>query len=68
MIKQKILSEERRPLFKKLLAENNFIRAIEAHNGISGLIAEGAGVVENGKKKGFDALWISSLTDSVAKK
>jgi phosphoenolpyruvate mutase len=67
MIKQKILSEERRPLFKKLLEEKAFVRAIEAHNGISALIGERACSIENGAKKEFNALWISSLTDSVAK-
>jgi phosphoenolpyruvate mutase len=67
MLQQKILSEERRPRFKELLEERSFVRVIEAHNGISGLIGEQARVVLNGKTREFDALWISSLTDSVAK-
>ena len=66
-MKQKILPEERRPTLRELLDRQNFARVIEAHNGISGLLGERALTITNGKEKGFHALWISSLTDSVAK-
>ena len=48
---------------KKLLSEKDIVRALEAHNGLTGLI------VEKTKKSGrqFNAIWISSLTDSTAK-
>ena len=48
---------------KKLLNERDLVRVLEAHNGLTGLI------VENTKfgSKEFDAIWISSLTDSTAK-
>ena len=45
----------------------NIIRIIEAHSGLTGLIAENAVYKENGKKEEFDGMWLSSLTDSTAK-
>lgn len=65
-IKNRILPDERRKKLKKILESNN-VRAIEVHNGISGLIAEKSSFEKDGIQKEFDALWISSLTDSVAK-
>ena len=53
--------------FKRLLNVKPIIRVIEAHNGLTGLIAEKLSVKDNGKNKEFDAMWISSLTDSTAK-
>ncbi len=61
------LPEERRPKLKELIEKKGFIRVIETHSGISGLIGEQAHVKVKGKEKEFDALWVSSLTDSVAK-
>ena len=66
-IKNKILPQERRGKLKKLLEQKSFVRIIEAHNGISGIIGEQSSIVVDGEKKEFDALWISSLTDSIAK-
>ena len=43
------------------------VTAIEAHSGISGLIAEKTTVVQNGQTRQFDAMWVSSLCDSTAK-
>lgn len=63
----RVLAEERRPKFKKIIEDYKFVRVIEAHSGISGLIGETAFIDVAGKNKSFDALWISSLTDSVAK-
>jgi len=40
---------------------------MEAHNGLTGLIVENASVKKNGSAKEFDAMWLSSLTDSTAK-
>ena len=52
---------------RRALEAKPWIRALEAHNGISGLIVENAKVMENGVPREFDAMWISSLTDSTAK-
>lgn len=60
----KITPEVRRGLLKNILGERGFVRVIEAHSGISAIIANNA--VTNGKTV-FDALWISSLTESAAK-
>jgi len=52
---------------KRLLGAKGLVRAIEAHNGLSGLIVENAAVERNGVREEFDAMWLSSLTDSTAK-
>jgi len=53
--------------FKRLLEVKPIVRVLEAHNGISGLIVEKTKVIEDDRIKEFDAIWISSLTDSTAK-
>lgn len=53
--------------FRRLIEAKPIVRIIEAHNGLSGLIAEHTYVELNGKKKEFDGIWLSSLTDSTAK-
>lgn len=43
------------------------LRVLEAHNGLTGLIAEKTRVIREGEIKQFDAMWVSSLCDSTAK-
>lgn len=43
------------------------VNALEAHSGITGLIAEKTTIEENGKIYQFDAMWVSSLCDSTVK-
>jgi phosphoenolpyruvate phosphomutase len=43
------------------------VTAIEAHSGITGLLAEKTTVYQEGKAFQFDAMWVSSLCDSTAK-
>ena len=57
----------RRGRLRKLLNMKGLITAIEAHSGITGLIAEKTTVLQDGKTYQFDAMWISSLCDSTAK-
>lgn len=57
----------RRGRLKKTLAAKKLITAIEAHSGITGLIAEKTTVQRDGKVSQFDAMWVSSLCDSTAK-
>ncbi|MBQ2769713.1 MAG: isocitrate lyase/phosphoenolpyruvate mutase family protein, partial [Clostridia bacterium] len=57
----------RRGRLKKLLEMKGLVTAIEAHSGITGLIAEKTQVLQNGKPFEFDAMWVSSLCDSTAK-
>ena len=54
-------------MLKRLLEAKPLIRIIEAHSGLTGLIAETV-CVENGDQvQEFDGIWMSSLTDSAVK-
>ena len=57
----------RRGRLRKVLGMKGLITAMEAHDGITGLIVENAVVHEDGGAHQFDAMWISSLCDSTAK-
>lgn len=57
----------RRGRLKKVLDIKGFATAMEAHDGLTGLIVENTIVNENGGGRQFDAMWISSLCDSTAK-
>ena len=57
----------RRGRLRKLLNMKGLVTAIEAHSGITGLIAEKTTVLQEGKTYQFDAMWLSSLCDSTAK-
>lgn len=57
----------RRSRLKKLINMKGLVTAIEAHSGITGLIAENTKVLQDGKTYQFDAMWVSSLCDSTAK-
>jgi len=59
--------EVRRARLRKLLSMKKTVRIIEAHSGITGLIAENTVVMQNGKAYQFDGMWVSSLCDSTAK-
>lgn len=61
-------AEYRLKRLKRILAVKPSMRVLEAHNGLSGLIAENTSFTdEKGIVQEFDAMWMSSLTDSVAK-
>lgn len=57
----------RRGRLKKELEMKGLVTAMEAHDGLTGLIVENSRVYENGGAHQFDAMWISSLCDSTAK-
>lgn len=57
----------RRQKLRRLLESKDLVRVIEAHNGLTGLIAETISRTDGEKFKEFDGIWISSLTDSTAK-
>lgn len=61
------LPDLRRSRLKKTIGLKGLVTAIEAHSGITGLIAEKTVVYQNGQARQFDAMWISSLCDSTAK-
>ncbi|MCH8044721.1 MAG: phosphoenolpyruvate mutase [Planctomycetes bacterium] len=54
-------------MLKRLLEAKPLIRIIEAHSGLTGLIAETVSVQCDGQAREFDGIWMSSLTDSAAK-
>ena len=59
--------DRRRGQLKRLLKAKNLIRVLETHSGLSGLIADNLEVEVKGRKRSFDAVWSSSLTDSTNK-
>jgi len=58
-----VTPEHRRKMLKRLIELKPIVRVIEAHSGLSALVAENAKV----EGREFDALWESSLTDSASK-
>lgn len=59
----KLSPEKRRPLLRELLKKKDFLRTIEAVNGIEAIIAENTKFEDsNGNCKVFDALWLSGFT------
>lgn len=54
-------------LLRKLIDEQGFVRIIEVHNGLSGIIADKTQVSKNNNTLSFDGFWESSLTDSASK-
>ena len=59
----------RRSLLRRMINLKPFISAMEASNGLTGLIVENTKVIdkETSLPKEFDAMWISSLCDSTFK-
>ena len=57
----------RRGRLRRVMEAKGLITAMEAHDGLTGLIVENTVVHQNGGAKQFDAMWISSLCDSTAK-
>ena len=54
-------------MLRRLLNSKPLIRVNEVHSGLSGLITEKATAKKEGIEVRFDAMWSSSLTDSVLK-
>lgn len=61
------LAAPRASTLRDLLDERRIVRAIEAHNPLAALVAEHATARRNGRPVTFDALWSSSLTDSLSR-
>ena len=65
------LPEERRGRLKALLAKGSLVRVLEAHNGLSGIVADTLCIAgqsgDQAVTREFDAIWESSLTDSASK-
>ena len=52
---------------RRLIESKPIVRVLEAHNGLTGRIVENACFNKNGRRNEFDAMWLSSLTDSTVK-
>jgi len=57
----------RQQRLRQLIKSKKVVKILEAHNALSGLIAENTVVSRNGENVSFDGMWSSSLTDSTAK-
>ena len=57
----------RRGRLRKVLEMKGLVTAMEAHDGLTGLIVENTIVHQDGGAHQFDAMWVSSLCDSTAK-
>ncbi len=62
-----ITPERRLNRLRELLNAKKYLRGIEAHNGLTGLIGESVKYETDAQVRSFDFLWLSSLTDSTAK-
>jgi phosphoenolpyruvate phosphomutase / 2-hydroxyethylphosphonate cytidylyltransferase len=62
-----ITSDIRRQMLRRLLKSKPIVRALEAHNGLTGLLIENTRIEHNNSLKEFDCIWISSLTDSTSR-
>jgi phosphoenolpyruvate phosphomutase len=62
-----ITPDIRRKKLRRLIDSKEIVRVIESHNGISGIIAENTHITQDNMLKEFDAIWISSLTQSAAR-
>ena len=61
------MPDVRRGRLRKILGIKPLVTAMEAHDGLTGLIVENTTVYQNGEARQFDAMWVSSLCDSTAK-
>ena len=61
------LPEVRAAALRRAIEVKRLVTAIEAHSGLTGLLAENTVVYQDGAARQFDAMWISSLCDSTAK-
>ncbi|MDC1050735.1 phosphoenolpyruvate mutase [Candidatus Marinimicrobia bacterium] len=62
-----ITPDIRRSQLRRLIDSKNIIRIIEAHNGLTGLVAENIKFEDEKSLREFDGMWASSLTDSTSR-
>lgn len=67
-LRHRILPEKRRNELKALINSYRPIRIIEAHNGLSAIVASTTSILaQDSRSIEFDGLWVSSLTSSASK-
>ena len=57
----------RRGRLRRMLEAKGLVTAMEAHDGLTGLVVENTVVYQDGGARQYDAMWVSSLCDSTAK-
>ena len=57
----------RRASLRRMLAAKPYVRFLDLHNALSGLVIEKIGVDTPEGRREFDGMWASSLTDSTSK-
>lgn len=57
----------RRGRLRRMLEAKGLVNAMEAHDGLTGLVVENTVVYQDGGARQYDAMWVSSLCDSTAK-
>ena len=66
-LENSVTAVERLGALRRCIATKGYARILEAHSGLSGIIAQSAGVVKDGQIIEYDGIWESSLTDSGTK-
>ncbi len=66
-VEKRITPGQRLSALRVSIASKGFARILEAHSGLSGIVAENARVRKNGRVIEYDGMWESSLTDSATK-
>lgn len=64
LIEKLSMPEYRRKRLRQLINMRPVVKIIEAHSGLTGLIAEKTIVEDRGRLDQFDGMWVSSLCDS----
>ena len=59
--------ERRGKMLQRIMEVKPLVRILEVHNGLTGRIVEKTKITKGQETKEFDGMWLSSLTDSVAK-
>ena len=62
-----ITPDLRRRQLRRLIDSKKIVRIIEAHNGLTGLVAENVKFEDKNSSREFDGMWASSLTDSTSR-
>lgn len=62
-----VATSQRLGALRRLIDLKDTVRVMEAHNGLTGLLAENTSVKLDSGVREFDAIWASSFTDSTAK-
>jgi len=61
------MPDVRRGRLRRMLNAKGLVTAMEAHDGLTGLVVENTVVYQDGGARQYDAMWVSSLCDSTAK-